>query len=774
MAESKSTRFRESLRNLSPWGRSKKSRSNNNNERGSLGPPTPDTSTLSQTARSSREITETVPSSTHELWEKALENLQQFSEDKELLAIIKEFTSSLSSDTNVTQGDPANYIKKYLEEEIKRLPDNASRIVKKTVSILNKFISVGDVAVSFDPIHAALPWAAVRSVLVVLTASSELESRLIEGVACVTTLTLQCDRYQQLYLDPDTAQNLPQDSLDALKSAIIQAYTNTLLLLGFTIRCKESRSRPINAVFRLEDMDDYIKNACDSSDQLFKAADDCERHCNHQTRATIKQLLTLTEEAHRISQDQAILLINTNQEIILKNLPIAKGVAFDSYAEEGGATCYENTRVALLADVDDWVNKESTKCIFWLQGMAGTGKSTISRTVARNLAKKGALGDSFFFKRGEGDRGKAALFFTTIAAQLAHRYPVLGSYVKHAVENNSDIGDKGIVTQFRELILLPMEKMSREKQNPQTIVIVVDALDECDSDTGAGVIISLLPKLKDSTSLRIKFFITSRPEFPILRHFRNINGEYHDLILHEVKKNTIMHDITVFFEKELSRTRDDYNADALAPLPPDWPGSIYLQILVDQAVPLFIFAKTVCRFIEDRGQGHPGEQLKKILKYQSMGTNFRLHATYFPVLDQMLMISDGSNLVRRSKEERESIIKEFCEIVGTIVLLADPLPMASLASLLEISEEVVAHRLTTKCLDMLMKGTLKKDICQLGFPGTMRVEVGAQTIAENLPPEVQYACLYWAYHLKASGYKVKDNDQVHRFLEHYSYTGLKP
>lgn len=39
--------------------------------------------------------------------------------------------------------------------------------VEKTVSILNKFVAVGDVAVSFDPVHAALPWAAVRFVLVV-------------------------------------------------------------------------------------------------------------------------------------------------------------------------------------------------------------------------------------------------------------------------------------------------------------------------------------------------------------------------------------------------------------------------------------------------------------------------------------------------------------------------------------------------------------------------------------------------------------------------------
>jgi len=39
------------------------------------------------------------------------------------------------------------------------------RIIDKTLSVLQKFASAVDVAVSFDPAHAALPWAAVRAVL---------------------------------------------------------------------------------------------------------------------------------------------------------------------------------------------------------------------------------------------------------------------------------------------------------------------------------------------------------------------------------------------------------------------------------------------------------------------------------------------------------------------------------------------------------------------------------------------------------------------------------
>ena len=42
----------------------------------------------------------------------------------------------------------------------------------KVVKWIQKFIAVGDTAVQFDPVHAALPWAAVRFILQVRTSFS--------------------------------------------------------------------------------------------------------------------------------------------------------------------------------------------------------------------------------------------------------------------------------------------------------------------------------------------------------------------------------------------------------------------------------------------------------------------------------------------------------------------------------------------------------------------------------------------------------------------------
>jgi MoxR-like ATPase len=66
-------------------------------------------------------------------------------------------------------------------------------------------------------------------------------------------------------------------------------------------------------------------------------------------------------------------------------------------------------------------NSRDQQWIFWLEGMAGTGKSTIARTTARELHGRGYLGADFFFLHCGRDVGRAELFVTTIVSQLLLR-----------------------------------------------------------------------------------------------------------------------------------------------------------------------------------------------------------------------------------------------------------------------------------------------------------------------------------------------------------------
>jgi len=95
--------------------------------------------------------------------------------------------------------------------------------------------------------------------------------------------------------------------------------------------------------------------------------------------------------------------------------------------------CLEDTRVDLLQDITNWSNAPGDACICWLNGMAGTGKSTIARTVARIWHENNQLGASFFFSRGQRDLSHASKFFPTLAYQIARLQSSLAADIRKAI-----------------------------------------------------------------------------------------------------------------------------------------------------------------------------------------------------------------------------------------------------------------------------------------------------------------------------------------------------
>ncbi|KAG7428808.1 Vegetative incompatibility protein HET-E-1 [Fusarium oxysporum f. sp. raphani] len=773
------------------------------------------------------------PSSKSDLWDKALAHLSESEYDRDIVAIVKTFARNPVGDNAPADGRPssAEDIAKDISERMAQAIQDgqhgreqrewkvtigdkeysARGLVDKTVNILNKFVGVGDVAVSFDPVHAALPWAAVRFVVVTLTASSELRSQIIVGLTKVTSLILQCDTYRRIYMAHDLTLRPPADILDLLETSIVQTYVRSLLFLGIAVDCQGSKSRMVSAAFKINKAESYIESLQQSGDQLSQAADNCETQCSLQNRAGVKELLSYAKESHQIMQAHSVLLIDIHQRMVFDRLRTAEGAAYDSHANEHEARCHPQTRVDLLAQIYKWVGDPDSECIYWLQGMAGTGKSTISRTVAYELSCKEALGASFFFKRGEGDRGKAARFFPTIATQLVRRLPSLTPHIQDAIENDSRIGEMAVGKQFENLIRLPLEKIASNPRNPPTVVIVIDALDECDQEKDIQAIVSLLPQAKQITSVHLKFFVTSRPEIPVYVEFRRIGEPYKNFILHLVDEHTIEHDITAFLNSKLTEIRNDYNIHPLGGqhLPESWPSRTEVHGLVKMAIPLFIFAATACQLIQNGRHGDPEENLNKILERTGAAQISKLNELYLFILEQLLDDTTDSG---------EEPLKRFQEIVGAIVILADPLSAPCLAKLLDIAEKRIRHvvsllpsvlympfeksapikplhlsfrdflidrdkhktdpfwvdekethkKLAIRCLQLLMNDDcLKKDMCDMRMPGVARSDIDRCKIDESLPSEAQYACLYWVYHLKESHERIGDEDRAHKFLERH-------
>jgi hypothetical protein len=409
--------------------------------------------------------------------------------------------------------------------------------------------------------------------------------------------------------------------------------------------------------------------------------------------------------------------------------------------------------------------------------MAGTGKSTISKTVASRLQEQQLLGASFFFQRGEEDRGTAKYLFPTLTDQLRICIPQMLPRVQKAIDDDPNISEKVLREQFEKLLLDPLVGI---EQREETIrVILIDALDECDLEDDIGIILRLLPQVRKSPSVRLRFLLTSRPELPIRLGFEEISDAHQDLVLHEIEKPVIEHDISLYFKDQLLRLKQRRS------LPPDWPGDAATKELVNRAVPLFIAAATVCRFISD-AKWSPQKRLKAILADQSTYVS-KMDSTYIPVLEQLLT---GQN-----ETESRELLEEFKEIVGVIIILATPLSINSLSHLIGresddvkcrldqlhsvlsvpnnfdtpvrllhlsfrdflldhhkekskfwIDEKHTNQRLAERCRQ-IMQDRLEKNICKLPSEGMQRNEISDDSIQRYIPPELKYACRYWAYHL---------------------------
>ncbi|KAI9778093.1 MAG: hypothetical protein M1839_008397 [Geoglossum umbratile] len=143
------------------------------------------------------------------------------------------------------------------------------------------------------------------------------------------------------------------------------------------------------------------------------------------------------------------------------DLPIAKGASFDSHMDEHNAKCLANTRVELQREIVEWAEDKNGKPIFWLKGMAGTGKSTIARSVAQSFADQHQLAASFFFKKGEGERSNATRFFTTIATDLIAHIPGLILGIRKALGADPRISERILEDQFEKLILYPLSEIQQ-------------------------------------------------------------------------------------------------------------------------------------------------------------------------------------------------------------------------------------------------------------------------------------------------------------------------
>jgi hypothetical protein len=332
--------------------------------------------------------------------------------------------------------------------------------------------------------------------------------------------------------------------------------------------------------------------------------------------------------------------------------------------------CLRGTRRDVLLQLENWLEDEQGQHVFWLNGLAGTGKSTIAQTFAEITFAEGRLGASFFCSRDFEDRSNLQAILPTLAFQLAYQYTQFREQLLRVLRANPDVGRESLCLQMEKLIVGPF------KAAHISTLIIIDALDECRDIEPASAILSVLSRYVDELP-EVRFFITGRPEPQIRSGFRLklLQPITEVLKLHEVKPEAVESDIKLFFQTQLAslaQNRSDVD------LMDEWPDPSDIEILCKKAAGFFIYASTVVKFVASE-YNPPSERLALITSLPRSTTGegkSGVDQLYIKVLEQAFhdTHTDDSQLYSR-----------FRFVVGTVLLLFNPLSVNGLSQLLKKS-----------------------------------------------------------------------------------------
>ncbi|KAE8153623.1 hypothetical protein BDV25DRAFT_136742 [Aspergillus avenaceus] len=481
----------------------------------------------------------------------------------------------------------------------------------------------------------------------------------------------------------------------------------------------------------------------------------------------------------------------------IEQLPYAKEAPYNASGVRNDAFCLVNTRVGIREYIDNWlINGTRSPNIFLLHGLAGTGKSTLARTVASTY-KGQYLGASFFFSRiNGGDVSHAEKFVTTLAVQLAEEFGDFRCALEGALGRSLKITGKMLREQLDCIICGPLGRLSPESVY-RPLLLVIDALDECgekgksvDEQTGVEEVLELLVRLAALEGHCVKIFVTTRMLFQV-ETFINRQGE-----------SIVVGDLHNWDAKETTEDLFRMASHRLGNNSRLQLTDVTIDTLVDKAHGLFIWMATACRFIRP-DKVRASERLAKVLHGTSKEAAEGLFALYATVINDVIE--------SHPENEKEDVRESLREVLEVLVSLSNPLPLHSLEDLLcdEVTEigsvvdnllaiidkprdglpikihhpsfcdflrspqnpllvpgarEVKPHdQLAQGCL-RLMNQRLTRNICRLSVPGMSVSEVSQEAIAHHVPVHLQYACSHWAGHIQASQDMVNYGRQTYNFL----------
>ncbi|KAF9441274.1 hypothetical protein P691DRAFT_684478 [Macrolepiota fuliginosa MF-IS2] len=299
--------------------------------------------------------------------------------------------------------------------------------------------------------------------------------------------------------------------------------------------------------------------------------------------------------------------------LLLENIIV--GAEFDS--SDHRPSCHPETRLDITHNIQSWMYNLARKYkILWLHGPAGVGKSAILQTIAETAsgATTSILGATLFFSR-PNSRDDPKCVFIIIAYRLAVKYPRYRQYIVGLLTIDPQLVKKSPAEQFKTFIVQPLGIEQLLAEDHDTVLILLDGLDECNGEEAQCEIILLIGRfVLQYPMCPLIWLIASRPEPHIQDSFsegelQQAYGQMRVLVDSDQGRR----DVETYLRDNFTDIRKKHRRSIPSSLQ-QWPSESDLSTIATRSSGLFIFPSTLIRFIGDTAYADPVSRLKIVLE----------------------------------------------------------------------------------------------------------------------------------------------------------------
>ncbi|KAI0538713.1 hypothetical protein GGR58DRAFT_467094 [Xylaria digitata] len=403
-----------------------------------------------------------------------------------------------------------------------------SDLASNAIIWLNKFKEIGDIIVQYDPVHAALPWAAARFILQAIITTKEQMAASLTIMENVVRIIHRCQVFEELYnrrtIDHAVAKNL--------ESALIKLYASVLqALVGINkFLSKSTPTRSLHAIIHPTTGSSLLASLENSEAQVEREIVACEgqRKANVDARyqEQLRGLLELREPVLRTDGNVKKVLQKLDKEELIRILQWISPIEYRSH--------HNTVKELRTKDTCDWLlehpkfgqwSSATSTITLWLQGFPGAGKTYLTSRIIEGieavLVRKGSDESFAFFycNRNEEDRRNTLAILRSYVRQLSttpHRLGSIHPQLKQ-LYIDSQLKGSGWTLELCKDYLIKLFNFY------PSITLVLDALDECAPEERTNLL-DFFDSIPGKTSKPVRIFISSRPEGDIRQRLVHLSS----------------------------------------------------------------------------------------------------------------------------------------------------------------------------------------------------------------------------------------------------------